>query len=280
MIIWLASYPKSGNTLVRSLLSGYFFSKDGQFNFELLKTIDQFPHIKIFNRLGINLSDKKEVEKNYIEAQKLINKEKKGVQFWKTHNSFCRFENKYAFTDLINTAGVIYVVRDPRNVVSSYSNHYQKNLKDSLNDLKSNSEIRQSKNDQLPVLVGSWSFHYNSWKQLKSLDKYLLVKYEDLIENTEKTFVDILMFIFKLTKSNSEIDKKKLKKVIETTSFDKIQEQERKLGFSESKITSSGKKINFFNQGPNNRWEKSLDLDIKNEIENIFGNEMTEIGYL
>ena len=77
MIIWLASYPKSGNTLVRSLLSGYFFSKDGQFNFELLKTIDQFPHIKIFNQLGINLSDKKEVEKNYIEAQKLINKEKK-----------------------------------------------------------------------------------------------------------------------------------------------------------------------------------------------------------
>ena len=74
--------------------------------------------------------------------------------------------------------------------------------------------------------------------------------------------------------------KKKLKKVIETTSFDKIQELERKLGFSESKTTSSGKKINFFNQGPNNRWEKSLDLDIKNEIENIFGNEMTEIGYL
>ena len=71
-----------------------------------------------------------------------------------------------------------------------------------------------------------------------------------------------------------------VKKVIETTSFDKIQEQEKKLGFSESKTTSSGKKINFFNQGPNNRWEKNLDLDIKNEIENVFGNEMTEIGYL
>ena len=99
-------------------------------------------------------------------------------------------------------------------------------------------------------------------------------------EDTEKTFVDILVFISKLITSNLEIDKKKLKKVIETTSFDKIQEQEKKLGFSESKTTSSGKKINFFNQGPNNRWEKNLDLDIKNEIENVFGNEMTEIGYL
>ena len=49
MIVWLASYPKSGNTLVRSLLAGYFFSKDGKFNFNLLNMIDQFPNIKLFN---------------------------------------------------------------------------------------------------------------------------------------------------------------------------------------------------------------------------------------
>ena len=66
MIIWLASYPKSGNTLVRSLLSSYFFSEDGKFNFEMLKKIDQFPHIKLFNQLGIDLSNKEEVEKNIL----------------------------------------------------------------------------------------------------------------------------------------------------------------------------------------------------------------------
>jgi hypothetical protein len=50
MIIWLASYPKSGNTWLRSLLASYYFSEDGDFNFSLLKNIDQFPsydHFKI-----------------------------------------------------------------------------------------------------------------------------------------------------------------------------------------------------------------------------------------
>ena len=280
MIIWLASYPKSGNTLVRSLLSSYFFSEDGEFNFEMLKKIDQFPHIKLFNQLGIDLSNKEEVEKNYIEAQKIINKEKGGVQFWKTHNCFCKFDNKYPFTDLKNTAGVIYIVRDPRNVVSSYAHHYQKSLEDSFNDLKSTSVIKQSKNDQLPVLVGSWNFNYNSWKQLKSLNKYILIKYEDLISDTEKTFINIINFISKLINSKIEINEKKLKKVIEATSFEKIQKLEKKSGFSEAKIKKNGEKINFFNLGPENKWEKNLDPKIKSEIENTFRVEMKEIGYL
>ena len=42
MIIWIASYPKSGNTWIRSLLSAYLFSKDGKFNFDLLEKIQQF----------------------------------------------------------------------------------------------------------------------------------------------------------------------------------------------------------------------------------------------
>ena len=280
MIIWLASYPKSGNTLVRSLLSSYFFSEDGEFNFEMLKKIDQFPHIKLFNQLGIDLSNKEEVEKNYIEAQKIINKEKGGVQFWKTHNCFCKFDNKYPFTDLKNTAGVIYIVRDPRNVVSSYAHHYQKSLEDSFNDLKSTSVIKQSKNDQLPVLVGSWNFNYNSWKQLKSLNKYILIKYEDLISDTEKTFINIINFISKLINSKIEINEKKLKKVIEATSFEKIQKLEKKSGFSEAKIKKNGEKINFFNLGPENKWEKNLDPEIKSDIENTFRLEMKEIGYL
>ena len=39
MFVWLASYPKSGNTLVRSMLAAYFFSKDGVYNFDLLNNL-------------------------------------------------------------------------------------------------------------------------------------------------------------------------------------------------------------------------------------------------
>ena len=63
MFIWLASYPKSGNTLVRSLLASYFFSKDGNFNFDLIKNIKQFPNIQLFESLGIDIKNQKEVIK-------------------------------------------------------------------------------------------------------------------------------------------------------------------------------------------------------------------------
>ncbi len=80
--------------------------------------------------------------------------------------------------------------------------------------------------------------------------------------------------------SKIEINEKKLKKVIEATSFEKIQKLEKKSGFSEAKIKKNGEKINFFNLGPENKWEKNLDPKIKNEIENTFRVEMKEIGYL
>ena len=85
MFIWLASYPKSGNTLVRSLLSSYFFSEDGIYNFELIKNIKQFPNIKLFELIGVNIENEVEVVKNYIKAQEFINKEN-SVQFLKTHS--------------------------------------------------------------------------------------------------------------------------------------------------------------------------------------------------
>jgi hypothetical protein len=68
MIIWLASYPKSGNTLVRSMLAAYFFSQEGVYNFELIKNIKQFPAINLFEDLGINIKDDVEVIKNYIKG--------------------------------------------------------------------------------------------------------------------------------------------------------------------------------------------------------------------
>tara|TARA_B100001057_G_scaffold370543_1_gene374472 strand:+ start:6043 stop:6885 length:843 start_codon:yes stop_codon:yes gene_type:complete len=280
MIIWLASYPKSGNTLVRSLLSGYFFSKEGEFNFDLLRRIDQFPNKKLFDELKIDLSNRDEVEKNYIEAQKIINKDEKSLQFWKTHNAFCKLQGKYNFTDLQNTTGVIYIVRDPRNVVSSYSNHYQKTIDQSVKDLNENLEIRQSINDKLPVLIGSWKFHYNSWKQLKSLNKYLLVKYEDLLSDTEKTFLNILEFIKEVSGAQIEIDRDKIHKVINNTSFSNIKKLEDKFGFKEAKKDKNGKIINFFNLGPKNNWKNSLSNETIKKVETYFADEMKEIGYL
>ena len=121
MFVWLASYPKSGNTLVRALLASYFFSKDGVFNFEVIKNIKQFPHIGLFQNLGIDITNENEIVKSYIKAQASIN-QKERIQFLKTHSYLFNINNN-PFTDLNNTLGAVYIVRDPRNVVTSYAHH-------------------------------------------------------------------------------------------------------------------------------------------------------------
>ena len=104
MIIWLASYPKSGNTLLRSMLSAYLFSNDGIFNFKLLPKIKQFPYNDILERLGIKSEEFNEIIKNSIRGQELFNK-KNTVGFLKTHNMLFNYEKKYPFTNLENTLG-------------------------------------------------------------------------------------------------------------------------------------------------------------------------------
>ena len=117
MIIWLASYPKSGNTYLRSFLSTYFFSKDGSYSFDLLKNIKQYPKSSLFFNLGINIKDKHEVAKNHLKVQSIINKER-GFRFLKTHSGLVTMDG-YSFTDM-NNIWRNYIVRDPRDVVISF----------------------------------------------------------------------------------------------------------------------------------------------------------------
>ena len=65
------------------------------------------------------------LKKKHISAQEIINLDKK-VRFFKTHHSMVSMDN-FEFTNAQNTFGVIYIVRDPRNVISSIKNHYSKN---------------------------------------------------------------------------------------------------------------------------------------------------------
>lgn len=285
MIIWLASYPKSGNTFLRALLSAYLFTKDGNFNFESLKNIKQFPDNGIFEKLGINISDEKEVVKNYINVQKEINKrDKQNIRFLKTHSALNDL-NGYKFTDLNNCLGTIYIVRDPRNIVKSYSNHNQISLDratEIIKEVRTIGGIKSStdRTNETITHVGSWSSNYTSWKEFKKVDRYLLIKYEDLVKETEKTFLNVLNFINKITKSKLTLDQIKLKKTLITTRFDNLQNLEKNSHFTEQAKDKEGKSINFFKYGPNNNWKDYLSSKNLNVLENSFKEEMTELEYL
>ena len=285
MFVWLASYPKSGNTLVRSLLSAYFFSNDGMYSFDLIKNIKQFPNITLFEDLGIDIKDDQEVIKNYIRVQETFCK-KNSVQFLKTHSYLFNIRNKFPFTNLNNSLGVIYIVRDPRNVVTSFakfSNYsVEKALDAMINEINfgGNLDAENRHGERTRVWTGTWGQNYHSWKSFKYQNRYLLIKYEDLIKDTEKSFLKILKFIHKLNNSNFLLDKNKFDNVIKTTSFSNMQKLEKAKGFNESKIDNTGKKIPFFNLGPKNDWKKILNLKIQKKIEDVFKEEMIELNYL
>ena len=279
MILWLASYPKSGNTLLRSFLSTYFFSKDGNFNFDLLRNIKQYPNNKLFLELGVDISNRHEIAKNHLNAQKLINQNKKSFQFWKTHSSFVKMDG-YSFTDLNNTLGVIYIVRDPRDVVISYAHHNNQTIEQTLKMINQNYILGAEIKDKIPVYLGSWSYNYNSWKVFKNINKYLLIKYEELILNDEKYFEKILLFIKNISKMDFDISEKKIKKVLEEIKFEKLKKLEKEKGFHESKKDDKGNTINFFRSGKTKQWKNNLDLKTKNMIEEVCQKEMKELGYI
>ena len=273
MIVWLASYPKSGNTLLRSMLAAYLFSKDGVYDFSLIKNIKQFPHGGLFLKMGVDIKNHNETIKNYIKAQESFNK-KDALQFLKTHSYFFNFNKEYPFTDFNNSLGVIYIVRDPRNVITSFSKY-----RGLTNEEMADYMITGS-GDGL-TWTNTWARNFHSWKFFNEFKKYLLIKYEDLINNPESTFLNVLKFVYKIKKVQFTLDKVKFDNVINTTTFDKMQKLEKEKGFSEAGINErTGEKVPFFNLGPKNDWKQSLDPAIIKKIEKAFKKEMIELGYL
>jgi len=251
MIVWLASYPKSGNTFVRSLLSSYIFSKDGNFNFELLNNIEQFPDNSLFRQLGVNTENEDEMFRNYINAQKIFD-DKDSIRFLKTHSCFINNE-KFKFTDRHNTLGVIYIVRDPRNIATSFAHHFQLPPEEACQSLLSHQYLGKTSKEHCITYLGSWKYHFNSWKIFRRLNKYCLIKYEDLINDTEKTFLNILKFVAHLGRVKFTLDKKKFENTLKTIEFEKMQKLEEK---------------------------ELLDSKIKEDLEKELNNEMRELNYL
>jgi len=276
MIIWLSSYPKSGNTLLRGILATYLFSNDGIFSFENLYKINQFPTIKSFENIGIKSNEDEKILKNYVKAQELINNKVNKIIFFKTHSANFKIKES-TFTDINNSKGAIYIVRDPRNVVSSLAYHNQISINEATEFMKKNSWL--IKNNKIPdTFVGSWKFNYNSWKNLNK--KILIIRYEDLLKDKKKTVIKVLEFLSHL-KINIIFDDKKLNKTIETTEFENMKKLEKTSGFDESVVNKkTGEFKPFFNLGPKNNWDKSLETKNIKIIEEEFSSEMKELGYL
>ena len=286
MIIWIASYPKSGNTWIRSLLSSYLFSKDGKFSFKLLKNIEQFSSKNFLSDKLKSLNYQAIISKNWIPSQKIINRDKK-IHILKTHNALCSIYGNN-FTDSFNTTAVIYIVRDPRNLITALSHHYELSLDEAFSFLTNKRKIifpvnianneKNIKESEDFNFLGDWSTHYQSWKNI-NFCPIKIIKYEDCLIDVQKVFVSTLDFLSKFLKV--KLDNKKINNAFNSTSFKNLSRMEKNEGFEESATPSkTNKKIKFFNLGKKNNWKNLLDSEIEKKIRNAFSKEMKELGYI
>ena len=172
-----------------------------------------------------------------INTQDFLNLDNK-TKFFKTHHVNCKIGSS-SFTDLNNTLGVIYIVRDPRNVITSILHHYHKSSYQEAKEFifdenrwlgllkETNTKARDI---DLPTLIGSWKTHYNSWKVVNK--NFLLIKYEELLLNPENEFKKIIEYLKNLIQIN--IDGQRFKRAIEACSFKNLKTIEDKEGFIES----------------------------------------------
>ena len=291
-IFWIASYPKSGNTLVRSILSSLFFSDTGIFRFDLLKKIVSFEELsrlaKCYNTRAENINTKNWKEKNILIFQNLKELQKKinlgfceDFAFFKTHFNGKNFDNQSFFVEEY-LRGIIYIYRDPRDVCISWARHSNLSKNESvdfmLNEKASISWIGKEKfkdyRNNVPVYLSSWEKHVRSWTDLQYDCPFLLLNYEELVYEKKETIKKLIDFFeqnFRIKIINKDI---KINNILNSTSFNNLQKLENINGFNESV-----NKNKFFAVGKKNQWKSELEHNQIKNIEDKFRVIMKKLKY-
>ena len=272
MILWLSSYPKSGNTWARIFLTNYLF-EENEDPFANIDKIGSYPRKEYFKFLEKkdfeSLKNREQNYKQYIISQEKINLNGE-LNFLKSH-SYCGVLNGNNFSNSDNTAGFIYFVRDPRSVAISLSHHMNQSLEKAVDMMLNKNQFMQPEDsDGLLEFFSSWKINYLSWKNSKY--PKLIIKYEELKKDPFGTFKKILNFISQFKKI--EIDDEKIHKIIKKCEFENLQNQEKIKGFKERK----GKDL-FFRKGEIDEWKNKLPNSLNELIKKNFNSEMQELDY-
>lgn len=189
---------------------------------------------------------------------------------FKTHAANLMSDN-HKYTDEDRSLGLIYIIRDPRDVVISYSHHTGRSFDDIIEMLMNQNAVLGNSKGKIKTPLSTWDIHVKSWSML-NVPKYF-IRYEDLIKNTQKYFIEIVNFLKTDLKINFTLNEKKIENIIKNSSFKNLKNQELKHGFDESLNN------NFFREGKSNQWKKILTINQQQKIKNTFLETMNKFNY-
>ena len=272
-LFWLASYPKSGNTWLRAFLANYLFNPPRPVPVNKLHKLGAGDaNALAFHRaIGrpVDPADPVETARNRAPFFDALVSNGADVNFVKTHN-----QNSDAFgiplVPVHQTRCAIYVIRDPRDLVISYASHHGLTIDQTIDDIDNAENATKGDSSSVHQFLGRWSDHVSSWTRTKKFP-VLTIRYEDMLTRPGKTFTSVVRRI-----GNMPLDKTRLDRAIEFSSFEQLKRQENVTGF----IENSRHQDRFFRTGRAGHFREVLSADQIARVESSHGKVMRRHGYL
>ena len=271
--IFLASYPKSGNTWLRSII-GNFYNFDKEFSLNDLKSIPLLSIKKHFNEFQNKVYINNDelhfdwVSQNIIKCQKILNNKLNHLNIFKTHS--VRHKN---FTNETVNAGFIYIVRDPRDIIVSLKNFSGKEIDKTIDEFLFSKSLMITTNGA-QELLSTWELNVQSWLNYNSVPR-LIIKYEDLKLYPKEIILNITKFLNKIHRLNINLSDQDIEKIIKNTNFTNLRNLEDKNGFDEATKHSK-----FFRSGTSNQWKDILSNSQAKLIEKNLKSLMKYFNYI
>jgi hypothetical protein len=201
-------------------------------------------------------------------VHRLLASLKPDTVFVKTHNAIATQDGIATVTPDV-TAGAIYVIRNPLDLVISYADHYGLSLDQAVEAIASPENRVVTSASAVFQHLGDWSGHVRSWIEAPGLVPHL-VRYEDLLADPQAGFAAIVRFL------GLETPRARLRRAIRFASFDQVKRQERRHGFAERGRSSAA----FFRQGRAQQWRQALTPAQIDAVTAAHGAVMERYGYL
>jgi hypothetical protein len=271
-IVWLASYPKSGNTWLRAFLANLVANRAEPVALnDLPRYAEDEANPDLFGALAGRPSSELGVDEIAAlrpQVHAAIAQRARGMCFVKTHNMAGSFDG-HPLHNWDVTAGAICVVRNPLDVAVSMTHHFGIDLDEAIERLGDENVATLNDAQFVTQILGSWSLHVKSWADIDN-ERFLVLRYEDLIGKPAKLFVKVAKLV------GLGQDRARIERAIRHAGFQSLASMEKKHGF----IEASDKGARFFRKGRINEWREALSREQVQRVVAAHREQMQRFGYV
>jgi hypothetical protein len=275
-IVWLASYPKSGNTWCRVFLANLSSKTDEPIDLNHLGIGNIFSSRTIIEeQTGYDISEFSADECDELRSyafEKLAELSNNEL-FVKTHDAYLPMASGENLFPLNATKAAVYFIRNPFDLAVSFANHLSRTTDDTILKMCDSTFVLSASikkfNPQVRQRLLSWSGHVDSWKNQTDFP-VLFIRYEDLVINSENEFRRMLEFL------NIRYSEKKFQQALVCSQFENLQKLEQDSGFKEKPVDC----MRFFNMGTVGYFRNYLSKKAIETLINKHSETMTNFKYL